>query len=286
MTRGHPPFQDAPGFEVVLSTISGVKRALLASHHLHVHLLAIGVRRLRSQEGHFMADATCRICGKTYSDRGMTRHLTSCLQKHSDTKTGVHLRVTDTWDSTFWLQLLADAEATLSDLDLLLRNVWLECCGHLSEFEIRDTRYNPSPSSFGFGAREESTNVPIARVLPDGESFSYTYDFGSSTYVEGNSYGAAPWPKDMEVESPESTSGIRVLSRNEMPEVHCSLCDRRAEWICADCRWHGEGLLCSRHARDHACGHDMLLPVVNSPRMGVCGYTGSRFDEVDDSVLR
>jgi hypothetical protein len=33
--------------------------------------------------------------------------------------------------------------------------------------------------------------------------------------------------------------------------------------------------VCSDHARDHACGEEeSLMPVVNSPRMGVCGYTG------------
>lgn len=32
---------------------------------------------------------------------------------------------------------------------------------------------------------------------------------------------------------------------------------------------------CETHAKRHECYNlDMLLPVVNSPRMGVCGYTG------------
>ena len=26
--------------------------------------------------------------------------------------------------------------------------------------------------------------------------------------------------------------------------------------------------------RNHDCGEEAILPVVNSPRMGVCGYTG------------
>ncbi len=34
------------------------------------------------------------------------------------------------------------------------------------------------------------------------------------------------------------------------------------------------GWLCDSCAEDHKCGEDMLLPVVNSPRTGVCGYTG------------
>jgi hypothetical protein len=32
--------------------------------------------------------------------------------------------------------------------------------------------------------------------------------------------------------------------------------------------------LCQACAEDHECGEDMQLPVVNSPRVGVCGYAG------------
>jgi hypothetical protein len=32
---------------------------------------------------------------------------------------------------------------------------------------------------------------------------------------------------------------------------------------------------CEEHAGDHGCEDaEMLLPVVNSPRMGMCGYAG------------
>jgi len=34
------------------------------------------------------------------------------------------------------------------------------------------------------------------------------------------------------------------------------------------------GWLCDECAPKHKCGEDMLLPVVNSPRVGKCGYTG------------
>jgi hypothetical protein len=35
-----------------------------------------------------------------------------------------------------------------------------------------------------------------------------------------------------------------------------------------------EGWLCDECAVGHECGEEMLLPVVNSPRVGVCGYVG------------
>ena len=35
-----------------------------------------------------------------------------------------------------------------------------------------------------------------------------------------------------------------------------------------------EGLFCDECAGGHECGEETILPVVNSPRVGVCGYTG------------
>ena len=32
--------------------------------------------------------------------------------------------------------------------------------------------------------------------------------------------------------------------------------------------------LCDEHAETHDCGGEYFLPVVKSPRVGVCGYTG------------
>ncbi len=35
-----------------------------------------------------------------------------------------------------------------------------------------------------------------------------------------------------------------------------------------------DDFFCDEHAEEHACEEESLLPVVNSPRMGVCGYCG------------
>lgn len=40
------------------------------------------------------------------------------------------------------------------------------------------------------------------------------------------------------------------------------------------CLYEENGLLCERCAEKHHCGDEMWLPVVNSPRTGMCGYTG------------
>ena len=37
------------------------------------------------------------------------------------------------------------ADATLADLDRFLRDIWLECCGHMSQFTIGKARYISHP---------------------------------------------------------------------------------------------------------------------------------------------
>lgn len=73
----------------------------------------------------------------------------------------------------------------------------------------------------------------------------------------------------------EKDKPIQILARNEAPEIFCEECGKfPAVQICMDCRWEGPGWLCQTCAEDHECGEEMMLPVVNSPRSGVCGYTG------------
>jgi hypothetical protein len=57
--------------------------------------------------------------------------------------------------------------------------------------------------------------------------------------------------------SPGSNCGKK---RNlEPPLISCEVCGKPATEVCAG---------------EHECGEEMLLPVVNSPRVGMCGYTG------------
>lgn len=65
---------------------------------------------------------------------------------------------------------------------------------------------------------------------------------------------------------------ILVLARNEPPSLPCEVCGRPAVQVCAQCIYEGEGWLCDNCASEHECGEEMLLPRLNSPRVGVCGY--------------
>jgi len=68
---------------------------------------------------------------------------------------------------------------------------------------------------------------------------------------------------------------VRLLARNTPPVWPCAFCGHSATLVCAYCRqYQGDGLACSEHRRQRACGDEKaFLPIVNSTRMGVWGYT-------------
>ena len=217
----------------------------------------------------------CRFCRKSFSGRAMAKHLSTCKVKiEEDSKTQplkkradliYHFKISGY--KVFWLHIEIAGTKKLSHLDAFLRNIWLECCGHLSEFFINGERYQytlpDQKDIFGglFESSSMSMNIPIKNVLGEKDTFSYEYDFGSTTYLEGSVVSI----REGYLKEP-----VRILARNNLPAFSCIGCEKTAEYICLEC----DGLYCNRCLKSHECGDEMTLPVVNSPRMGVCGYTG------------
>jgi predicted RNA-binding Zn-ribbon protein involved in translation (DUF1610 family) len=101
-----------------------------------------------------------------------------------------------------------------------------------------------------------------------GECFGYEYDFGSTTHLTIKVVGERMGRLER--------SPVRLAARNVAPVWPCAVCGEPAALVCAYCRdGGGNPFVCAGHQNDHACGEDEgFLPAVNSPRMGVCGYTG------------
>lgn len=213
----------------------------------------------------------CELCGGPFSKGSMKGHLRKCKQlKSSATNSGnecFHIVVQGGYRNIYWLHLAVPKDLPLTKLDNFLRGTWLECCGHMSAFTIAGNRYAASPMNDpAFGLKERSLKVPIGTVLREGTKFSHEYDYGSTTLLSLEVAGLLhldDMPKD-----------IQLLAKNIMPEILCVDCGAAATQICTQCSWKGRGLLCDDCVSEHECGEEMLLPVVNSPRMGVCGYTG------------
>lgn len=217
---------------------------------------------------------TCYLCKETFKKAAMTRHLAKCAgpavppagAAEGETRPGpsFHLLVEGRYATAYWMHLAVPAEATLAKLDRFLRDIWLECCGHMSAFTIGGNRYSPSPmTEYG----EKRMTVRLDRVLEAGLKFSYEYDYGSTTELQLKVIGLR--------ERGKPGGNVQLLARNEAPEVMCQGCKQKlATQICVECDCRGEGWLCEACAGEHECGEEMMLPVVNSPRAGVCGYCG------------
>ncbi len=203
----------------------------------------------------------CRICGKVFKKRGIKRHLKNCIKKLKGSKTyylfGIYSEI-----PLFWLYVAVREDAKLSDLDKFLRKIWLECCGHLSGFEFEKIRYmsHLEKTLLGFLPIEERTmDVKVSVAFKEEKSCEYVYDYGSSTILKIELINEFKANFDKK---------IYLLSRNELPEIVCDICKRKAEYLCIE----GEFVwLCKKHKKK--CRERYALyKILNSPRIGTCGY--------------
>ena len=112
---------------------------------------------------------------------------------------------------------------------------------------------------------DHSLYVELNEVLSVGQKFSYTYDFGSSTNINLRIVSEREW-----LANPEDA--IVLLARNVAPEFKCNVCGEPATFISGGA-WGNGDTFCKKHAKKHEYD-GLILPIVNSPRVGVCGYDG------------
>lgn len=222
----------------------------------------------------------CNFCHQRFGAVGMGRHLESCQDRkkavssvrssgrrpHGRVLRTFHIVVKGADLPMYWMHLGARTDSTLANLDRFLRDTWVECCGHLSQFTIRGVAYASMPNR---EFRDRSMKVRLGSALMAGTEFGYEYDFGTTTELGLKVLGV--WEGVLGGKKP-----IEILARNYPPEIRCGACkEKDATQVCAQCIYEGErAWLCDGCSGRHECGEEMLLPVVNSPRVGMCGYTG------------
>ncbi len=215
---------------------------------------------------------TCHFCHQVFGKTAMTRHLGLCPQRVASFAAGkpsakparlLHLRAEGLHAPAYWMHLEMPADASLQTLDSFLRKSWLECCGHLSRFEIHGTSYS-SYVDPEFG--DKSMQVQVGKILEVGDQFVHEYDFGTTTELRLKVLA--------EREDTVKKKSIELLAHNLLPEIPCDGCGKAATQTCSQCIYEESGWLCESCGKEHACGEEMLLPIINSPRVGMCGYDG------------
>jgi hypothetical protein len=211
----------------------------------------------------------CAYCGEVITKRSVSKHLEKCLKRQEilvaaetssrTVETLWHLRVQDADDKDFWLDMEMVGSASLDKLDNYLRAIWLECCGHLSMFTIG-----------GWQGDEIGKSRKADAIFEPGLVLRHLYDFGTTSETDIKVVGFR--------EGKATTKNpIALLARNRMPEAVCQECGQPARWLCIECLYGEEktGHLCDEHVEEHP--HDNYgepMPLINSPRTGMCGYEG------------
>ena len=207
-----------------------------------------------------ISNGECKYCKKVFSAIAISKHLLTCDKKiNKDGDENIFFIRASA--GPFFLYFEINADETLEKIDDFLRDIWLECCCHLSAFTINGNRYYSNCEDSE--PDEKTMNCKLLSLLNVNLTFSYEYDFGTTTYLN---------LKVIEKRK-GNLSEVEIIARNNLPEFKC-WCGKVAKEICSQCIWEETGLLCSECAKKHECGEEMMLPVVNSPRMGMCGYTG------------
>jgi Plasmid pRiA4b ORF-3-like protein len=146
----------------------------------------------------------------------------------------------------YWMHLEVSAGITLAMLDRFLRDTWLECCGHLSAFEIGGVRSTVDAGMYEWDTGGKSMQVRLDTVLSPGQTCSYEYDFGSTTELT------------IKVLSEQKVDvkgrAIQILARNNLPLVPCDVCGEPASSVCMQCIYEDKGCLCDACVKDHECG--------------------------------
>lgn len=253
------------------------------------------------------SEGKCLFCEKTFAKAGINRHLKTHLEEKENEETAklgksyfVKVEVNPRWGTTpYFLSLWVDGNAEMGDIDDFLRAIWLECCGHMSAFrnpaqrrqggwdffEAIDLMAQGKTKEYEKLMEESNGEIPMSRkvnkVFRKDLKLEYEYDFGSSTELQLTV---------IDEFSIKADDDVVLLSRNEPPKILCDCCKKAPATVeCTVHDWDENSLFCPKCAKKHAkeCNDFddyAAMPVVNSPRMGVCGYEGGTIDTERDRV--
>ncbi len=217
------------------------------------------------------SSGNCYICGAELGKTAMKNHI---LKAHSAEDGGQEcllLKIEGSYNKDYWLFIDVAAHKSLSDVDKFLRNIWLECCGHMSAFRASNKIDAGMMRKLGIYASggQSTREVGKSRKLSSfsvGDKLTHEYDFGDTTETIITVMGTTTRKLQKEA--------VRLLARNIPPKFECAECGAPAEYICTECMYDSDNPFYCGKCGDKHEHEDMLMPVTNSPRMGVCGYDG------------
>ena len=213
---------------------------------------------------HLKSTGQCLYCEKEFSQKEIGKHLAKHIadQEKNDASKKAHTYChIEVESNEMFLHLLVKGDATMNKIDNFLKDIWLECCGHMS--------------NFGHDNFKVSMNHKVKDIFKTRVKIYHDYDYGDTTTVFLKGL------KNYQLSLKEDTI---LLSRNEPLKIMCATCKTEpAINICVSCWYDEYAFFCESCSEKHEEKCDDFadygrMPVVNSPRMGVCGYTEGMID--------
>ena len=213
----------------------------------------------------------CSLCNKTLKLNGCLRHTKSCIKtlEKGDTPNYLISFSGDHHGNRYWIFLLVPADFSLEDVDSYLRDRWLECCNHLSCFNIDDIDYMSNTDFVDDETKD--MNDTLSDTMTIKSAFEYEYDFGSSTTLIGFAH------QKIDLKNDE----IKLVCANIKPFIKCDVCEKDSTVVCRNCKKtycdsciKNKKHKCPKKYDEDDFNGNFILPVLNSPRFGVCDYNG------------
>lgn len=241
----------------------------------------------------------CVACGQMIAGSNCKKHLFFCskmlnyltknqynIMNPENTQNhftpGYILKIVDFYrPQLYWIYVSAPSNLSLRDLDIYLRAFWLQCCSHMSCFTGNDGKeYFPHLfSNITFPNFENHflmSNYSIEDFFGNNTTSYYSFDFGDTTKLQITV---------IEQINNAPKQRFILLIQNEQPNYYCDLCseqliitycDNCEKSFCEKCNqeYHGKA-----EANKMNCDpQTSCLPIINSPRVGKCGYRGPVID--------
>lgn len=209
-----------------------------------------------------VSSGTCLICRAPVTKRKALKHGMECLQTAgwpTGKKPSLIIMIQGQYNKNYWLIVLARHDARLGDLDRLIRDMWVECCEHLSSFRIGGVMYDSDDE-----CSTDAMAVPLTDLVAPGSMFSYDYDFGSTTSLDLKVIG------ETSVAPPDAR--LCLIARNDRPIIPCDICGGKAGFILDDLDEETAHYYCSECLESAELDPEYVGIISNSPRDGICGY--------------
>lgn len=129
----------------------------------------------------------------------------------------------------------------LQEVDEILREVWMECCMHLSTFTVKKNFMERTYISSEDSWDEDDgimSKTKVSKLFEPGLVLEYKYDMGTTSYATLTCIAKFKAAGTKAIENP-------VLARNIQPKGRCSQCKKlksdcmidryEYELICKDC---------------------------------------------------